>query len=101
MLALTSAYPEFMKAAEDTTSAIHHHPLILFNMPMTKVVIRQLVLNGFDVHHPLLDLQDYLGYPATLEWENKPAFTTGLKALRDGVLGKRKSCPLILFQDRN
>ena len=82
MLALTSAYPEFMEAFKDAPRAI-----------MTKVAIRQLGLNGFDVHHPLLDLQEHLGYPATLEWENKQAFTKGLKALREVILGKRKSCP--------
>lgn len=46
------------------------------------------------VDHPLLDLQHYLQYPATLEWNNDESFTAGLKALREVVLGKRQSCLL-------
>ena len=60
---------------------------------MTKVVVRQLAINGFDVNHPLLDLMHYLGYPATLEWNNNQVFTSGLKALREIILGRRRSCP--------
>ena len=81
MLALTTAYPEFMKAFEDAPRAI-----------MTKVVIRQLGLNGFNVNHPLLDLLHHLGYPSTLDWNNDKAFTSGLKALHEVILGHRKSC---------
>lgn len=68
---------------------------------MTEVVVRQLVLNGFDVHHPLLDLQHYLQYPATLAWNNDEVFTSGLKALREVVLRKRKSCLLSILIRNN
>lgn len=80
---------EFMKALEDAPRAT-----------MTKVVMRQLVIHGFDINHPLLDLQHYLGYPATLEWNNDKVFTSGLKSLREVVLGQRESRPLAhLFSD--
>ena len=46
MLALTNACPRFMKAFDDAPRTV-----------MMKVVTRQLVVNGFDIHHPLLDLQ--------------------------------------------
>ena len=81
MLALTSAYPEFMKAFEDAPRTI-----------MTKVVIRQLAIDDFNVNHPLLDLMHHLGYPATLEWNKDQVFTSGLKALREIILANRKSC---------
>lgn len=90
MLALTSAYPGFMTALKDAPRAT-----------MTKVVMRQLVANGFDINHPLLDLQHYLQYPDTLEWNNDGSFTAGLKALREVVLRKRKLCFLIIFIRNN
>ena len=65
---------------------------------MTKVVTRQLGANGFDICNPLLELQHYLGYPATLEWNNSQAFPSGLKILYGITHGRRKCCPLALFQ---
>ena len=83
MLALTNACPRFMKAFDDAPRTV-----------LTKVVTRQLGVNGFDIHHPLLDLQHWLDYPATLEWNNSQVFTSGLKVLHEITTGRRKSCPI-------
>ena len=83
MLALMNACPQFMKAFDEAPRTV-----------LTKVVTRQLGVNGFDIRNPLLALQHDLGYPATLEWNNSPAFTAGLKILYGITHGGRKSCPI-------
>ena len=76
MLALMNACPTFMKAFDEAPRTV-----------MTKVVTRQLGVNGFDIHNPLLELQHDLGYPTTLEWNNRVPVQTGFEMASKFPLG--------------
>ena len=56
----------------------------------TKVTVRQLRVNGFDIHHPMLELLHFLKYPDCLVWGQTSSFTSGLKAIHEHIHGRRK-----------
>lgn len=79
LLALVHACPKFLLAFQTAPKVI-----------MTKVTVRQLRENGFDIYHPMLDILHSLNYPDCLVWGQTSPFTSGLKAIHEFVLGRRK-----------
>lgn len=55
----------------------------------TRVTLRQLTANRFDIYHPMLGIMHYLGYPQSLA-PNETMWFDALKSLRELVLGRRK-----------
>ncbi|KAG7002032.1 hypothetical protein G7Y79_00029g063280 [Physcia stellaris] len=57
----------------------------------TRVTLRQLKANRFDISHPMLDIIHYLGYPQSLAPHGELYWFDGLKPLRELVLGRRNT----------
>lgn len=56
----------------------------------TRVTLRQLKANRFDICHPMLDIIHYLGYPQSLAPNGELHWFDALKPLHELVLGRRK-----------
>lgn len=56
----------------------------------TRITLRQLKANRFDISHPMLDIIHYLGYPQSLAPNGELYWFDGLKPLHELVLGRRK-----------